>query len=149
MDMGGMQGMDASGGSTMAGMDHAAMGHDMPAGGAAAGGMAGMYMGSGAALPTTDKTRGVSMASMPGMGAPAGDAMAGMAMGGMSGMNMRDGSKAPQVKMGPGVQTISPMPMDRTGEPGQGLEDVGHRVLVYRDLMAVDRNPDEIGRAHV
>src|SRR3546814_9336818 len=44
--------------------------------------------------------------------------------------------------MGPGVQTISPMPMDRTGEPGQGLEDVGHRVLVYRDLMAVDRNPE-------
>src|SRR3546814_14792302 len=40
MDMGGMQGMDASGGSTMAGMDHAAMGHDMPTGGAAAGGMA-------------------------------------------------------------------------------------------------------------
>src|SRR3546814_8716285 len=34
------------------------------------------------------------------------------------------------------------MPMDRTGEPGQGLEDGGHRVLVYRDLMAVDRNPD-------
>jgi FtsP/CotA-like multicopper oxidase with cupredoxin domain len=57
-------------------------------------------------------------------------------------MNMRDASKAPQVKMGPGVQTISPMPMDRTGEPGQGLEDVGHRVLVYRDLMAVERNPD-------
>src|SRR3546814_11504289 len=57
MDMGGMQGMDASGGSTMAGMDHAAMGHDMPTGGAAAGGMAGMDMGSGASMPTTDKTR--------------------------------------------------------------------------------------------
>jgi CopA family copper-resistance protein len=66
-------------------------------------------------------------------------AASGMAMGGM---NMRDASKAPQVKMGPGVQTISPMPVDRTGEPGQGLDDVGHRVLVYRDLMAVDRNPD-------
>src|SRR3546814_9932778 len=94
------------------------MGHDMPTGGAAAGGMAGMDMGSGASMPTTDKTPGGSMASMPGMGAPAGDAMAGMAMGGMGGMNMRDGSKAPQVKMGPGVQTNSPMPLDRTGEPG-------------------------------
>src|SRR3546814_1230310 len=90
MDMGGMQGMDASGGSTMAGMDHAAMGHDMPTGGAAAGGMAGMDMGSGASMPTTDKTPGGSMASMPGMGAPAGDAMAGMAMGGMGGMRSEE-----------------------------------------------------------
>src|SRR3546814_15783184 len=44
--------------------------------------------------------------------------------------------------MGPGVQTIAPMAMDRTGEPGQGLENVGHKVLVYRDLMAATRNPD-------
>ncbi|GLI99795.1 copper resistance system multicopper oxidase [Sphingobium sp. BS19] len=57
-------------------------------------------------------------------------------------MTMRDGSNAPQVRMGPGVQTISPMPTDRTGEPGQGLDNVGHRVLVYRDLMALERNPD-------
>ena len=134
----GMGDMDMGG---MPGMDHAAMGHDMAAGGAAAGGMAGMDMGSGAS-PGTDKTAGGAMANMPGMAAPAGDAMGGMAMGGMGGMNMRDASKAPQVKMGPGVQTISPMPMDRMGEPGQGLEDVGHRVLVYRDLMAVERNPD-------
>ena len=40
------------------------------------------------------------------------------------------------------MQTISPMPMDRTGEPGQGLENVGHKVLVYKDLMALERNPD-------
>src|SRR3546814_3248539 len=73
-------------------------------------------------------------------GAMAGDqVMTGMDMGSM---NMRDFSKAPQVKRGPGVQTISPMPMDRTGETGQGLEDVGHKVLTYRDLMALDRNPD-------
>src|SRR3546814_15189472 len=65
--------------------------------------------------------------------------MTGMDMGSM---NMRDFSKAPQVKRGPGVQTISPMPMDRTGEPGQGLEDDGYKVLTYRDLMALDRNPD-------
>ena len=57
-------------------------------------------------------------------------------------MNMRDFANAPQVKRDPGVQTISPMPMDRTGEPGQGLSDVGHRVLVYRDLVALTRNPD-------
>src|SRR3546814_8534715 len=60
--------------------------------------------------------------SAMGHGAMAGDqSMTGMDMGSM---NMREFSKAPQVKRGPGVQTISPMPMDRTGEPGQGLEDV-------------------------
>jgi CopA family copper-resistance protein len=57
-------------------------------------------------------------------------------------MSMRDPKNAPQVKMGPGVQTISPMPTDRTGEPGQGLEDVGHKVLVYTDLVALTANPD-------
>jgi len=57
-------------------------------------------------------------------------------------MSMRDFANAPQVKRDPGVQTISPMPMDRTGEPGQGLADAGHKVLVYRDLMALTRNPD-------
>ena len=61
---------------------------------------------------------------------------------GMAGMSMRDFSNAPQVTRNPGVQMISPMPVDRTGEPGQGLTDVGHKVLVYRDLMALERNPD-------
>ena len=72
--------------------------------------------------------------------------MSGMNGSGDSGMsmNLRDGSKAPQVDMGPGVQTISPMPVDRMGDRGQGLglEEVGHRVLVYTDLVALDRNPD-------
>jgi FtsP/CotA-like multicopper oxidase with cupredoxin domain len=58
------------------------------------------------------------------------------------GMSMRNPKNAPQVDLNPGVQTIAPMAMDRTGEPGQGLEDVGHKVLVYRDLMALERNPD-------
>lgn len=62
-------------------------------------------------------------------------------MGGMK-MSMRDGENAPGVRMGPGVQTISPMPKDRTGEPGQGLESVGHRVLVYKDLVALTASPD-------
>lgn len=68
----------------------------------------------------------------------------GMGMMGHGGMDhsMRDMSAAPGVADTPTVQTISPMPVDRTGEPGQGLDDVGHKVLVYRDLMAVDRNPD-------
>ena len=55
---------------------------------------------------------------------------------------MRDFSTAPEVTKTPTVQTISPMPVDRMGEPGQGLENVGHTVLTYRDLVAVTRNPD-------
>jgi FtsP/CotA-like multicopper oxidase with cupredoxin domain len=123
---GSMAGMDHSGmdhgagAGLMQGMDHSQMNHG--AAGAAAGAMAGMDHGSGA---------------MPGM--TDGQPMAGMDMGSM---NMRDFSKAPGVKKGPGVQTISAMPIDRTGEPGQGLENVGHRVLTYRDLIALDRNPD-------
>jgi CopA family copper-resistance protein len=62
-------------------------------------------------------------------------------MGGMQ-MSMLDPMNAPQVKLGPGVQMIAPMPQDRTGEPGQGLESVGHRVLVYKDLVALEPNPD-------
>ncbi|TGX56221.1 copper resistance system multicopper oxidase [Sphingomonas gei] len=70
-------------------------------------------------------------------------------MGAGVGMNMamRDPANAPQVRMGPGVQTIAPMVTDRTGEPGQGLEDAGHRVLTYRDLVASERNPDVRGPA--
>jgi len=157
MDHGAMQGMGngatgAQAGS-MAGMDHSAMNHgagsmqgmdhsqmNRGAAGAAAGGMAGMTMPQGQSGTMTGMDHGSG--TMPGM---AGDqSMAGMDMGGMDmgAMNMRDFSKAPEVKKGPGVQTISAMPVDRTGDPGQGLENVGHRVLTYRDLMALDRNPD-------
>src|SRR3546814_5374309 len=51
-------------------------------------------------------------------------------MGDMPGhsMKMRDPSVAPQVKMGPGVATLSPMPVDRTADRPTGLESVEHRV---------------------
>ena len=70
--------------------------------------------------------------------------MAGMDHGGMSGgpMNMRDFSHAPGVDRNPGVQTIAMSPVNRADYPGQGLEDVNHRVLNYRQLVALDRNPD-------
>ncbi|MBL0768109.1 copper resistance system multicopper oxidase [Sphingopyxis sp. DHUNG17] len=69
---------------------------------------------------------------------------AAMGHGGHGGMDhsMRDFDVAPQVKRDPSVQSISPMPVDRMGEPGQGLEDVGHEVLTYHHLVALDRNPD-------
>ena len=56
--------------------------------------------------------------------------------------SMRDFSVAPQVRRDPSVQSISPMPVDRMGEPGQGLEDVPHKVLTYHDLVALEPNPD-------
>ena len=81
---------------------------------------------------------------MGGMSAGGDHVMAGMAMSHMpmAGMPMRDFPAAPQVKRGSGVQTIAPMPVDRTAEPGQGLQDAGHRVLTYRDLAAVVPNPE-------
>lgn len=103
----------------MAGMDHAAMGHS---GGASSGGTDHAAMGHG--------------------GGAAGADHAAIGHGGGGGHSMRDFANAPQVKRDPSVQTISPMPADRTDYPGQGLEDVGHKVLVYRDLMALERNPD-------
>lgn len=56
--------------------------------------------------------------------------------------SMRDGSVAPTVDLNPGVDMISPMPMDRTGDRGLGLDTVDHRVLVYTDLEALAANPD-------
>ena len=82
------------------------------------------------------------LATMRDMGMDMGGmAMPGMDHGAMK-HSMRDFANAPEVKKTPAVQTVSPMPVDRTGEPGQGLADVGHRVLTYRDLVATERNPD-------
>ncbi len=133
-------GMDMSGMSGMEGMD-----------------MSGGGMGATRGIdPSAEQNPSAKLATgaAAAMAAP-GNAMAGMDHSNMADMNMsgghamdmgsmkmRDFSNAPTVKRGPGVQTISPMPMDRTGEPGQGLENVGHKVLTYRDLMALDRNPD-------
>jgi CopA family copper-resistance protein len=55
---------------------------------------------------------------------------------------MRDPANAPGVDLNPGVDMIAPSPVDRTGEPGLGLADVGHRVLTYRDLVSLSPNRD-------
>jgi FtsP/CotA-like multicopper oxidase with cupredoxin domain len=57
-------------------------------------------------------------------------------------MNMRDPANAPQVRPGPAVDMIAPMAADRTGFPGTGLDNVGHRVLTYRDLFSASPIPD-------
>ncbi|MEG3126053.1 copper resistance system multicopper oxidase [Sphingomonas sp. GB1N7] len=156
MDMSSMGGMEMSGGDMgkMRGPDPTAEKNrsaklTTPGAGMAMGTMA--MSGQQSAMPGMDHA-GVDHGAMGSSGSTDGIAsMDHSAMGGQQGsmgamdmgsMKMREFSNAPQVKKGPGVQTISPMPMDRTGEPGQGLEDVGHKVLVYRDLMALTRNPD-------
>ena len=152
-DMGGMSHGGAKAGDAIgdhAGMDHATMGHGAMAGmGHAAAPAAMPGMDHGAMVHGTMDHGAMNHGTMD-HGAMAGTAhtatptstaapMAGMDHGAMA---MRDFASAPQVAKGPGVQTISPMPVDRTGYPGQGLEGVGHRVLTYRDLVALAPNPD-------
>ncbi|MEJ2459455.1 MAG: copper resistance system multicopper oxidase, partial [Novosphingobium sp.] len=57
-------------------------------------------------------------------------------------MSMRDPDIAPDVKMGPGVASIAPMPADRLADRPTGLENVDHRVLTYADLRSLAPNPD-------
>ncbi len=91
-------------------------------------------LGMEAAVPPLRERPLLSMADM------------GMGHGDHAGMDhnmaMRDGANAPQVDLNPGVEMIAPMPTDRTGEPGLGLENVGHRTLTYRDLVSLNPNPD-------
>ena len=147
--------MSGMSGGSMGGMDHSATGaagsQAGSAGGASGGAMAGMdhsAIGSTSAAPPPSASAG-SMAGMDhsAMGQGTAQAPGGGAEGSVAGMdhgsmNMRDFRNAPQVDKNPGVQSISPMPTDRTNEPPQGLEGMDHRVLTYRDLRALARNPD-------
>ena len=113
----GMGGMDHG---SMPGMEHGAAG---ARGAAATGAMAGMDHSNHSAASSGATS---SPAPMD-----------------MSGMNMRDKSKVPpHVKVGVGVDSIAMAPMDRTGDPGLGLENVGHKVLTYRDLRALTPSTD-------
>lgn len=87
-----------------------------------------------------DHGSGGGMAGMD-HGSGGGD-MAGMDHG-SGGMNMRDPSVAPQVKMGPGVASLAPTPLDRNAERPTGLEKVPHRVLTLSQLRALEPNPDQ------
>ena len=58
-------------------------------------------------------------------------------------MKMRDTSSLPpNVAVGPGIDMVSANPADRMGDPGLGLDKVGHKVLTYRDLTALEANDD-------
>ena len=58
-----------------------------------------------------------------------------------SNMDMRDKSKV-TFPVGVGVDMIAPMPVDRVGDPGVGLDDVGHKVLTYKDLVSLKPRTD-------
>ncbi len=96
--------------------------------------------GMRAAVPPLRERPTLTMIDM-GMGmdhsAHGAGAGAGMAMD----HDMRDKSKV-DFPVGPGVDMIAPMPTDRSGHPGIGLENVGHKVLNYRDLVSLKPNAD-------
>ena len=110
---------------------------DMGMGGMDHGGMSGMDMDAGGSGTMNHSMPETGQGAMQGMDH---SSMQGSSGGGMSGMdhgsmNMRDKSLVPpDVKVGVGVDMIAPMPMDRTGDPPLGLEDVEHRVLTYHQL---------------
>jgi CopA family copper-resistance protein len=91
-------------------------------------------------LTMTDMGMG-GMGSMGDGGGHAGHSMGGGGTGMAMDHNMRDKSKV-DFKVGPGVDMIAPMPMDRNGDPGIGLENVGHKVLTYNDLVSLKPNAD-------
>jgi FtsP/CotA-like multicopper oxidase with cupredoxin domain len=99
---------------------------------------------------------GMAMDGMAmGAPAPAGTAMPGMEMPGMAGM----ADAGPVVARhgpdthGPGNAGVAEVQRSRLGEPGTGLQGVGHRVLVYTDLRALEpynqRPPDREVELHL
>jgi CopA family copper-resistance protein len=102
-------------------------------------------MGGGGSMGGMNQGSMAGGGSMPGMnhgGMAGGGSMSGMGHGGMD-MNMRDPANVPpDVDINPGVDMIAPDPQDRTSHPGLGLKDVGHKVLTYRDLVALKPNRD-------
>jgi FtsP/CotA-like multicopper oxidase with cupredoxin domain len=99
-------------------------------------------MGMAAAAPPLRERPTLNMRDM-GMGGMDHAAMGHGTSGAMdhSNMDMRDESKV-DFPVGVGVDMIAPNPVDRTGDPGIGLENVGHRVLTYKDLVSLKPNRD-------
>lgn len=85
------------------------------------GGHTGMDMGSGSTAG------GGQMGAMPGMGEKVGPVVA------------RQGPN----RYGPGNTMVPTVLRNRLGEPGTGLENVGHRVLVYTDLRSLKPGSDQ------
>lgn len=133
------------------------------------GAMEGMTMAAGTTEKMPAKDKG-AMAAMGGMKkASSADDHSGHS-GQMSGMKMGEeepsclpgitpcigpevGRHGPDTH-GPGNTSVAWVQRDRLGEPGTGLADVGHRVLVYTDLRRLaddfdDRPPDREMELHL
>ena len=113
-------GMGHGGGGDMDGMDHSGMS-----------GMTGMDHSGTSGMAGMDHS-GMSQSTQPSASAAPMD---------HGSMNMRDKSKV-NFPVGVGVDMIAPMPSDGSGHPGIGLENVGHKVLTYRDLVALQPYKD-------
>ncbi len=94
-----------------------------------------------------------TLAPRPGMQAPVPPlrpapllTMKDMGHGEMSGASMDHAamghSQSHDHQQGSGVDMVAMMPTNRLGEPGLGLQDQPHRVLVYSDLRSAAPNPD-------
>ncbi len=140
-----------TGGKEMSGMsaaDHSAMMGAKPAsssgGMAAVPGMASMNQRASAVVATppmgTPPAGAGGHASMAGMGAPAA-AAAPSGHEGMAGMSGGGGMAGMKNQFGAGNSMAAMSPMSRAHEPGTGLGEDGRRVLVYRDLVALDTRP--------
>ncbi len=109
---------DEGGMAGMSASEHAAMSGNKPAASPPSD-MAGMAgMSHGASTPPVSPADHVRMAGMPG--------------GSMTEMKNQ---------FGPGNSMMAMSPVSRAHEPGTGLGDDGRRVLVYRDLIALDARP--------
>jgi len=98
------------------------------------------HPGHKATPPSLREIPTLTMTDM-GMGAMGHGSMAGMDHGsGSMEHAMRDTAILPDdVRTGPGLDMVAPMPVDRMDYPGLGLDNVPHRVLRYTDLRARDR----------
>ena len=114
--------------------DHAAMGHDAPAG------PAGPAVAVAPAPVDHSTMDHAAMGhSMPVQPAPVDHGAMGHGAAPMAGMDTPLTHDHPT---GPGVAMMPAMVFDRLGERGIGLADVPHRVLVYTQLKSLTPNPD-------
>lgn len=123
-------------GGSMAGTD-ASKGGSQPAPPSSGGNMAGMDMSGQNGKPASAGAGSNDMAGMKGMD------MSGMDMsggGGTAGMDMSSGMKASpaarELRGGIAVDNVAMDPINRLGDPGDGLGGNGRRVLTYNDLRA-------------
>ena len=111
-------------------MDHGAMGHA---------GMDHGAMGQGktdaTAQPATEHG-GMDHAAMGHHGMQHGDRAAAVPV------QAADGGPPKTMEKGPGVAMVAMNPVEKLDDPGIGLRDVEHRVLVYSDLEAETPNTD-------